>query len=126
MKSTANTSNHTIKATNQTIHSIVKDELQMLGLAADLNHIDVSEVTDMSGLFANTLFRGDVSRWNVSKVTDMSCMFSNSKFSGDLSSWKLDSLKTAINMFGRRYNDKILFGLDLSMLSKKEFDKIFY
>lgn len=78
MKSTANTSNHTIKATNQTIHSIVKDELQRLGLAADLNHIDVSEVTDMSFMFSNSKFTGDISKWKLKKRIFVSHIFSNS------------------------------------------------
>ena len=41
-----------IKATDETIRQIVKDELDRLGHDADLNHIDVSEVTNMDGLFS--------------------------------------------------------------------------
>ena len=40
-----------IKATDETIKKIVKGELNRLGHDADLNHIDTSQITDMSGLF---------------------------------------------------------------------------
>jgi len=33
---------------------------------------DVSEVKDMAGLFAQSLFNDDISDWNVGKVTSMS------------------------------------------------------
>ena len=42
----------TIKATDETIHDIVRSEIERLGDEADLNHIDVSEVTDMEDLFS--------------------------------------------------------------------------
>lgn len=40
-----------IHATNETIYNIVSGEIKRLGLDADLNHIDVSSVTHMPGLF---------------------------------------------------------------------------
>ena len=42
-----------IKATDKTIYNIVRDEIERLGLDADLNHIDVSEVMDMDSLFSD-------------------------------------------------------------------------
>ena len=43
----------------------------------DINNWDVSNVTDMSGLFKNkTTFNSNISNWNVSNVTNMSEMFS--------------------------------------------------
>lgn len=106
MKSTANTSNHTIKATNQTIHSIVKDELQMLGLAADLNHIDVSEVTDMSFMFSNSKFTGDISKWKLKKRIFVSHIFSNSPITRenctlDLSGFSEEEIEV---MFAKSYD----------------------
>jgi len=79
----------TIKATDSTIHQIVKDEIARLGVNADLNHIDVSDVTDMSYMFLDSCFNGDISKWDVSNVKNMRGMFSGSQFNGDISQWKI-------------------------------------
>ena len=68
----------TIIATNKTIKEIVKSEIKRLGNNADLNHIDVSQVTDMSYLFEESEFNGDISNWDVSNVTNMRAMFDHS------------------------------------------------
>ena len=78
----------TIKATNETIRDIVEQEIARLGNDANLNHIDVSEVTDMSYLFYRRTFNGNVSQWDISKVENMSWMFTGCSFDGDLESWK--------------------------------------
>ena len=117
-----------IKATNETIHQIVRDEVDRLGIVCDLNHIDTSEVTSMRGLFysapwdlelSNKInlsgllcdkmhgydsfkeFNGDISKWNVSKVEDMSYMFYFCyKFNCDISGWDVAKVKNMIVMFG--------------------------
>ena len=66
----------TIIATIETIKEIVKSEIERLGNNADLNHIDVSQVTDMSYLFKKSEFNGDISKWNVSSVTNMNTLIS--------------------------------------------------
>lgn len=93
-----------IIATNETIKSIVYSEIDRLGNKADLNHIDVSQVTDMHSLFTTwnyqTLdFNGDISRWDVSKVENMHQMFLRAKFNGDISQWDVSKVKNMHQMF---------------------------
>ena len=52
-------------------------ELVLAAIASDgpqcnLNHIDVSKMTGMTGLFKNTNFNGDFSEWDVSNVRMLS------------------------------------------------------
>lgn len=89
----------TIIATNETIKEIVKSEIERLGNNADLNHIDVSQVTDMSHLFEESEFDGDISNWDVSNVTNMEYMFYSSFFDGDISKWHVSSVKSMRGMF---------------------------
>ena len=60
---------------------------------------DLSGVTDMTGMFAETSFNGDLSSWNVSSVTDMSDMFYETSFNGNLSSWDVSSVTDMSYMF---------------------------
>ena len=55
----------------------------------DISDWDVSNVTDMSGMFDGAAqFNADLSAWDVSNVTDMSRMFSRAaQFNADLSDW---------------------------------------
>ena len=43
----------------------------------------------MEGMFCNSQFNGDLSKWDVSNVTGMINMFSNAQFDGDISEWLL-------------------------------------
>ena len=98
-----------IHATNDTIKKIVKDELDILGHYADLNHIDVSEVTNMDSLFSCSVedlgtrykdLNPDISQWNVSKVQNTSCMFYKCKnFCCDISRWDVSNVKDMSGMF---------------------------
>ena len=98
-----------IKATNDTIRKIVKDELDRLGHSADLNHIDVSEVTNMIGLFnchsaalgsAYNDLNPDISDWDVSNVKDIRYMFYKCiNFNCDISSWDVRNIKDMTSMF---------------------------
>ena len=55
-----------IIATDDTIDQIVKDEIKRLGNNADLNHIDVSQVTNMDSLFWwSDQFNGDISKYSI-------------------------------------------------------------
>ena len=63
---------------------------------------DVSQVTDMSGLFKdNDSFNADLSLWNVSKVTNMNNMFEKAtSFNSDLTKWKVGKVNRMLSMFG--------------------------
>lgn len=93
-----------------------KEELQHLiesiirvNPKANLNFIDVSHITDMSGLFNGSQFNGDISKWNVSNVTNMSEMFAYSRFNGDISKWNVSNVTDMSSMF-----DSAVFNGDLS------------
>lgn len=88
-----------IIAENDSLKDIVTEEIEKYGNNANLNHIDVSRVTDMSGLFENSLFNGDISKWNVAKVKNMDRMFAHTEFNGDISNWNVLNVDTIDNMF---------------------------
>jgi len=89
-----------IIATDDTIRQIVEDEIDRLGKDADLNHIDVSQVTSMRGLFVNTDFQGDISQWDVSNAKYMSYMFYGcTKFNSDISKWNVGKVTDMDYMF---------------------------
>ena len=46
----------------------------------------------MSGMFYDSQFNGDISKWDVSNVTNMSVMFSDSQFNGDISNWDVSNV----------------------------------
>ena len=80
----------------------------------NLNDIDVSKITDMSYLFTGW-FRNkldiDISEWDVSNVNDMTAMFANCpNFNSDLSKWDVSKVVDMRNMFYECPN----FNCDLS------------
>ena len=92
--------------TSEELINIIKDEIKKKGWNCNLNHIDVSKITDMSSLFSSDYyghglnrFNGDISKWDVSSVKDMSEMFNGSRFNGDISKWDVSSVKDMRRMF---------------------------
>ena len=85
--------------TKDELIDIIKQRIEDDGNECDLNDIDVSEITDMSYLFCNSHFDGDISRWDVSNVKNMKGMFNTSKFNGDISKWDVSNVTDMRIMF---------------------------
>lgn len=81
------------------LNQLIQDCIALGGTRCDLNHIDVTAVTNMNRLFAQSKFNGDISKWNVSGVTNMDAMFSGSSFNGDISQWDVSNVKDMSSMF---------------------------
>ena len=70
-----------------------------LDFNGDISNWDVSNVKSMMGMFLYSPFNGDISKWNISRVNKMSGMFLGSKFNQDISNWKINKDCVRFNMF---------------------------
>ena len=77
-------------ANKEELIDIINQRIEEYGPKCDLNDIDVSRVKDMSNLFENSEFDGDISKWDVSNVKSMYNMFENSPLDGKEPSWYRD------------------------------------
>ena len=91
--------NKIIAKDNEHLKLLIKQEIEKNGPNCDLNHIDVSNVTNMASMFQGSRFNGDISKWDVSNVTDMWRMFYHSKFNGDISKWDVSNVTDMSGMF---------------------------
>ena len=75
--------------------------IKTLGNKCNLNWIDVSNINNMEGVFYNSTFNGNISKWDVSNVTDMSYMFQfqQSKFNQNISKWDVSNVTIMDGMF---------------------------
>ena len=96
--------------TKEELQDIIKQRIKEEGNEVDLNDIDVSKITDMSNLFENTNFNGDISAWDVSNVIDMQYMFYFCvKFNQDISNWDVSNVTDMRGMFysANKFNQDI-------------------
>ena len=98
--------------TKMELRDIIKQRIKIEGNKVDLNDIDVSKITDMSGLFRGLDdFNGDISNWDVSNVLDMYYMFHFCQsFNRDISNWDVSNVKNMNSMFEECVN----FNQDIS------------
>ena len=82
------------------LKDIILQRIEAEGNEVDLNDIDVSKITDMSYLFEETDFNGDISSWDVSNVTNMHAMLGGCKqFNQDISKWDVSNVTNMNAMF---------------------------
>ena len=88
--------------TKEELKSLIEQRIKDEGNEVDLNDIDVSAITDMSGLFEIKDFNGYISKWDVSNVKDMSFMFCDCiRFNKDISKWNVSNVTNMGHMFYR-------------------------
>ena len=86
--------------TKKELKDIILQRIEAEGNEVDLNDIDVSKITDMSNLFEETDFNGDISGWDVSNVTNMSYMFCVCEaFNQDISNWDVSNVNNMSYIF---------------------------
>lgn len=73
--------------------------MQHEGVGCDLNHLDVSAISDFDLLFAQSMFNGRIDRWDMRAAVTARKMFYLSAFCGDVSAWRLPKVVDMDQMF---------------------------
>jgi surface protein len=103
------------------LRGLVDKQIKRYGYGCDLNHINVSKITDMEGLFFQSEFNGNISKWDVSNVKSMDSMFNGAFFNGDISKWDVSNVTNMNFMFmASKFNGDIS-GWDVSNVTKMNF-----
>lgn len=78
-----------------------KNELKnIISSGGNPTKVCTSKITDMSDLFRNSNFNGDLNHWDVRNVTNMISMFSDAKkFNGKINLWDVANVRFMQNMF---------------------------
>jgi surface protein len=101
----------------QMVREYISNRQQAIQNYGIINTWDVSDITDMSGLFyMRPLFNEDISDWDVSNVTDMSRMFYGAlSFNQPLNTWNVSNVTNMSFMFsGARVFNQPLDSWDVS------------
>lgn len=73
-----------------------------------LNNWDVSNVVSMKGIFRDSRYNFPLNKWDVSNVEDMSYMFKNARYNCDLNKWNVSNVTNMEFMFHEaRYNNPL-------------------
>jgi len=103
------------------LRELIRKEIKYKGLNCNLNHINVSKITNMNKLFEKQEFNGDISQWDVSNVKSMAHMFFCSKFNGDISNWNISKVEDMEHMFHGAIFNKDISKWDISNVKDMSF-----
>ena len=99
----------------------IERSMRTHGPSCNLNHLDVSRITDMKELFRYTEFNGDISCWDVRNVKSMYFMFANSPFNNDISRWNVSNVETFSGIFYKSSFNNNLAQWDTSRATKMDY-----
>ena len=98
---------YTVNDTNE-LKKLIECCIKTFGNKCNLNWIDVSNITNMDGIFYNSTFNGNISKWDVSNVTVMYNMFCMANFNGNINKWNVSNVTNMSYMFQQsKFNQNI-------------------